>query len=69
MILACITPGKSEPKDLNPYLDILVDEILKLNNSDCYDAYCKENFKLKIDIFMTTVDYPGMNKVFHCVGM
>jgi hypothetical protein len=68
MILAGIIPGKSEPKDLNPYLDILVDEILDLNNSDCYDAYRKEHFKLKIDIFMTIADYPGMNKVFHCVG-
>lgn len=44
MMLAGNIPGKSEPKDLNPYLEILVDEILELNNSDCYDAYRKENF-------------------------
>lgn len=68
MMLAGIIPGKSEPKDIDTYIEVLVEEILDLNSSVCYDAYRKEQFELNIDILMTIVDYPGLNKVFHCVG-
>lgn len=68
MMLVGIIPGKSEPQDIDPYAEILIDEITSLNNSECYDAYHKEVFLLNIDILMTVVDYPGLNKVFNCVG-
>ena len=68
MFLVGIIPGKAEPKNMDPYLDILVDDILELNGLQMYDGLQKENFNLKIDLFMNVLDYPGQNKVFHCQG-
>ena len=68
MMLTGIIPGKSEPRDLDPYFEILVDELLSLQGSECYDAFKDEHFKMKVDIFMNVLDYPGQNKLFHCVG-
>ena len=68
ILLAGIIPGKSEPKNLDPYIDVLVDVIIALNGMQCYDGFLEENFELMVDIFMHVVDYPGHNKLFHCVG-
>lgn len=68
MLLVGMIPGREEPKRMDPYLDILVDEILQLNGSQFYDSYQKEHFKLSIDILLHVLDYPGQNKVFHCQG-
>ena len=68
MVLAGIIPGKSEPQHLDPYIEILVDEILSLSGKKCYDAYRDEYFEMKVDILMNVLDYPGQNKLFHCVG-
>ena len=68
MLLAGIIPGKDEPKILDPYLDILVDELIEINDSTFFDGYKKEHFQLKIDIMLHVLDYPGQNKVFHCHG-
>ena len=68
IILAGIIPGKSEPKNIDPYIEILVDEITSLNNKLCFDAYQEENFNLKVDILLHVLDYPGHNKLFHCHG-
>ena len=45
MVLAGIIPGKSEPQHLDPYIEILVDEILSLSGKKCYDAYRDEYFE------------------------
>ena len=68
MCLVGIIPGKAEPRNMDPYLDIIVDEIIALNGSQLYDNYRKEFFKLKIDIMLHVLDYPGQAKVFHCQG-
>jgi hypothetical protein len=68
MLLVGIIPGNKEPSNMDPYLDILVDEILSLNGSTFYDGYQKETFKLHIDILLHVLDYPGHGKVFHCQG-
>ena len=68
ILLTGIIPGKSEPQNLDPYVEVLVDEIMKLDNSVCFDAYRHENFKIKITLLMHILDYPGQNKLFHCAG-
>lgn len=68
ILLAGIIPGKSEPKNLDPYMELLVEEILLINNSLCFDGYKNEEFKMKIDVCMHILDYPGQNKLFHCGG-
>lgn len=68
ILLAGIVPGKSEPKNIDPYIEILVDEIRSFNDVQCYDAYLEEHFDMKIDILFHILDYPGHNKLFHCVG-
>lgn len=68
ILLAGIIPGKSEPKSIDPYIDVLVDEIQSLNSTQCYDGYRDEVFNMKVDIILNILDYPGHNKLFHCVG-
>ena len=57
-----------EPKNIDPYIEILVDEITSLNNKLCFDAYQEENFNLKVDILLHVLDYPYHNNLFHCHG-
>ena len=45
-----------------------MDEIESLNKVQCFDAYREEQFSMKIDILLNILDYPGHNKLFHCVG-
>lgn len=68
ILLAGIIPGKNEPQNLDPYIDILVEEIKHLNGLRCFDAFRNEEFDLQVDIFMHILDYPGQNKFFHCAG-
>ena len=68
IMLAGIIPGKSEPQNLDPYLEILVDELCSLNGLELFDGYHEEKFLLNVDILLHVLDYPGQNKVFHCHG-
>ncbi len=68
LFLAGIIPGRKEPKNIDPYLDILVDELITINGSKLYDAYRNEDFSLKVKVVLNVFDYPGQNKVFHCQG-
>lgn len=65
-----IIPGKAEPKNIDPYVEIFVEELKQLNESKIpvFDAFQKKNFLLKADIFLHVTDYPGQNKLFHCNG-
>lgn len=56
MFLVGIIPGKSEPADTDPYLDILVDDIIEINDTSIYDAYREEFFKLKVSMWWTILD-------------
>lgn len=67
-MLVGIVPGPSEPASLNPYLEILVDEILSLTNMKVYDAYSMAPFNLKVEILLHVLDYPGLGKLFHAMG-
>lgn len=68
ILLTGIIPGPAEVKNTDPYVDVLVDEILKLQNTPVYDALHDEEFNLQISITLNILDYPGQNKLFHCQG-
>ena len=70
IILAGIIPsnGSHEPKQIAPYLELVVHELLMLANSTVYDAYQSAPFKLKIHILSYVLDYPGVAKVFSLTG-
>lgn len=69
-LLVGIIPGNGnkEPENLNPYLDILVDELLELSGSVLYDAYQQAPFQVKAEVLLYILDYPGICKVFSVVG-
>lgn len=69
IMLTGIIPGPSEVKNTDPYVDVLIDEMLQINNTEVYDAYRNEFFTLEVTILLNILDYPGHNKVFHCQGM
>ena len=70
LYLVGIIPGNGtkEPNSLQPYLEIVVDEILSLSSRSMYDAYREAPFSLKVDILYYTLDYPGIGKVFNTMG-
>ena len=39
MLLSGIIPGRAEPKNFDPYLDVLVDEIIEINGAQFFDSY------------------------------
>lgn len=70
ILLVGIIPanGAKEPYTLQPYIDILVDEILELSSSTIFDAYKNAPFSCKVDILLYILDYPGISKVMSVVG-
>lgn len=71
LILVGIIPaqeGGKEPFNLEPYLEILVDELLCLTGINIFDAYRKESFQVKVEILLHVLDYQGIGKVFHMTG-
>ena len=68
MLLAGIIPGPKEPQNTDPYIELVTEEIIKLNNTEMYDAANDESFKLQVNVALYILDYPGQNKVFHCQG-
>ena len=68
IMLTGLIPGPREPKNTDPYVDVLVDDIMHLNTLKIRDGYKHETFSLKADIVLNVFDYPGQNKVLHCQG-
>lgn len=68
MILTGLIPGPKEPKNTDAYVDVLVNDIVALNKLTVYDGYADEMFDLKANIVLNIFDYPGQNKVLHCLG-
>ena len=70
LLLVGIVPGngKHEAKNIQPYLEILVDELISLSNTTIYDAYQQATFELKVEILLHILDYPGIGKVFNIYG-
>ena len=70
LLLVGIVPGngRQEAKSIQPYLEILVDELITLSNAVLYDAYQQATFQLKVEILIHILDYPGIAKVFNIAG-
>ena len=47
---------------------MLVDDIVALNKLTVYDGYADEMFDVKANIILNIFNYPGQNKVLHCLG-
>lgn len=60
--------GTKEPHHLDPYLEILVDEILTITNKQVFDAYHQAPFTMKVDVLLYVLDYPAIGKVFNVMG-
>lgn len=70
ILLVGIVPGNEgkEAKSLDPFLEVLVDELLLISGSTLYDAYTGAPFKAKASILLHVLDYPGITKVMGVVG-
>ena len=67
LILTGIIPSQregKEPKHMDPYLEVLAEEIIFLSGSTIYDAYRKAPFQAKVEIMIYILDYQGFGKVF-----
>ena len=71
LLLVGFIPSQAEgkePKDLDPFLEVLVDEIIFLSSCKLYDAYRKAPFQAKVEIMIYILDYQGLGKVFCLTG-
>lgn len=71
LILAGIIPSQvqgKEPKHLDPYLEVLVDEMMFLTGCKIYDAYQNAPFYAKVEVMLYILDYQGLGKVFSLTG-
>ena len=71
ILLLGIVPGNGthEPQTLDPYTEVMIDELIQISgNAAIYDAYKNEPFKLKAEILLYTLDYPGLGKVLRMSG-
>lgn len=71
IILVGIIPSQvkgKEPKHLDPFLEVLLDEIVYLSGCKIYDAYRDAPFHLKVEIMIYILDYQGFGKVFSLTG-
>lgn len=60
--------GKREPKNVHPYLEVVVDELLQLSGAKMFDAYNQAPFDFKVKLLNYVLDYPGLNKIFCSSG-
>ena len=70
MMLVGIIPGNGDhkAKSIDPYLEVVVDELLALSGTAFYDVYSKAPFDFKVYILCYVLDYLGLNKLFRCTG-
>lgn len=70
ILLLGIIPGNGsqEPKNLDPYLEVFIDELLLLSGSTLFDAYQSAPFQLKVDVLLYVLDYPGLGKALNMSG-
>ncbi|XP_076084502.1 uncharacterized protein LOC143055256 [Mytilus galloprovincialis] len=70
MMLAGIVPGygRKEPKSLDPYINVLVDELLSNIECNLYDAYTDAPVNVKIALLQYLCDIPAFSKLLHCSG-
>ena len=59
--LGGIIPGWKEPKNLDPYLNVSVEELQKMCGQTIFHSLKNEHFSLKTKILLNVLDYPGQN--------
>ena len=67
LLLVGIIPSQKnggEPKNIDAYLEVLVDELISLCDWKVYDDYQKAPFHLKVKILVYVLDYQGLGKLF-----
>ncbi|XP_060083986.1 uncharacterized protein LOC132563249 [Ylistrum balloti] len=66
ILLVRIIPGsnRSEASKLDPYIEIMVDELLYLTECSTVDTYRKAPVEIKIKLLVYILDYPGLSKLF-----
>ncbi|VDI64678.1 Hypothetical predicted protein [Mytilus galloprovincialis] len=67
MMLVGIVPGTKteEPKNLDPYLDLLVDELLELTECTMFNAYRGAPTSVRIALLHYMCDIPAFSKILH----
>ena len=68
LLLVGIIPSQTEGgelKDLDPFLEVLVDEILALCGCKLCNAYRNAPFTVKVKIMFYVEDYQGLGKLSH----
>ena len=70
ILLLGIIPGsgRKEAQSLSPYLELIVDELLSLADITLFDAYKGAPFKVKVELMLYILDYPGVCKIFNVSG-
>ena len=70
IMLVGTIPGQKGDTSLkiDPYMEVLVDELLELSGSPMYDGFLKEQFNFKFKILNYVLDYSGLNKLFSASG-
>ena len=63
-----IIPGRNEPKHIDPYIEVLIDDLRSVNGTKLYDSHQKNWFTLQAELLLHVLDYPGQNKLFNCHG-
>ena len=70
MMIVGIVPGKGaqEPKSLDPYVELLVDELLSETDKITFNAYLNAPVALKVRILHYQCDLPALSKLLHLPG-
>ena len=70
VMLSGIIPAnnKEEQKYVEPYVEVLTDELLGLCETTFYDGFREQEFIFRVELHNYVLDYPGLNKVFFCAG-
>lgn len=64
LILCGIMPGPRQPKDLDTFLQPLLEELLQLQDGiDCFDGFRKDNFQLRAHLLPICGDMPAIAKI------
>ena len=68
MMLAGVVPGygRKEPKSLDPYVNVLVDELLENLECNLYNSYTDAPVTVKIALLQYLCDIPAFSKLLHC---
>ena len=60
--------GRCEAKNIDPYVEVLVDELLYLSQSSITRDYQQAPVEIKLKLLLHVLDYPGMSKLFNQHG-